>query len=76
MAKLGKCEPVAYSCDQLASMVQVRPALIYKMIWRGEIRTVRIGKFLRIPKAEIQRICGVTEIRKRRKQKKKRLAHP
>jgi len=70
MAKLGKCEPVAYSCDQLASMVQVRPALIYKMIWRGEIRTVRIGKFLRIPKAEVDRVCGMTQSRRSRRKGK------
>jgi excisionase family DNA binding protein len=51
-------KPLAFSCAQAATLAQVSPGLIRKLIRAGKIKGVRIGKCWRVPKSEVLRICG------------------
>jgi excisionase family DNA binding protein len=53
--------PIAFSCDQVAALVQMSPTKIRMMVRRGEIKAVRFGSTWRIPKTEIERLCGKME---------------
>jgi excisionase family DNA binding protein len=50
-------QPLLLTCQQTAKLAQVSEPLIYKLIKERRIRAVRVGRFLRVPKAEALRIC-------------------
>jgi excisionase family DNA binding protein len=52
-------QSLVFSCSQTAKLAQVSSALIRRMIQRGELKGIRVGKLWRIPRAEVSRLCGV-----------------
>ena len=49
---------LAYSVREVAHAASVSPATIYRLIYRNEVRTVRIGDRQLIPNYELHRITG------------------
>lgn len=51
---------LAYSIEEVARCAGVSADLIRREIRKGEIRTVRLGDRVLVPKAELFRICGTS----------------
>jgi excisionase family DNA binding protein len=49
---------LAYSIDETASMLGVSRPTLYKMIWRAELRTVKVGSRRLVPASELDRLLG------------------
>ncbi len=45
----------------LAKAANTNPNTLYQAVARGEVRSVRIGKSIRIPAAEARRLLGIGE---------------
>ncbi len=50
--------PILYSVEQAALRLNISTKLVRAMINRGELRSVRLGRILRIHESEIRRLCG------------------
>lgn len=51
-------ERLAFRITEAARLMSVSPGFLYKLAARGEIRTVRLGKALLIPRREIERLLA------------------
>lgn len=51
-----------YTIASIANYFGVHPATVRKMIDRGELKTVRIGRRERISAAELRRYTGTVEV--------------
>ena len=49
--------PKSVTVDELAQACRVSPITIRRRIDAGEIRAFRVGRSVRIPVAELERIC-------------------
>lgn len=49
---------LAYRVPELANALGVCSQHVYNLIYRGEIRAVKIGASVRIPAAEVDRLLG------------------
>lgn len=47
-----------YTVKQVSEVLQVAPITVYRLISRGEIDTVRIGRSVRITQSELDRLMG------------------
>ncbi len=45
-----------YTVEELAELLRVKPVTIYRMHKRGELKGIRIGRVLRFPREEVDRI--------------------
>ena len=45
-----------YTVGELAELLRVKPITIYRMRKRGELKGVLIGKSIRFPREEIERL--------------------
>lgn len=52
-------ERALYSVAEIAELTGVKPKTLYGIISRGEIRAIRIGRQLRITRAELERVLGI-----------------
>jgi len=52
MNKLG------LSVKESAQLLGVHPNTLYRAIWRGELKAVKIGTRLILPKGELERVLG------------------
>lgn len=50
--------PLVLSAEETADVLRVSKWQIYEAVKRGEIRAVRLGRCLRIPREEIARLLG------------------
>lgn len=50
-----------YSVKQVAQILRVNPETVKRMIYRNEIRAVKIGTRWRITEDEVKRVMGVKE---------------
>lgn len=50
--------PDVLTTDQAAAALQVDPKTLRAMIRRGELRGVRCGRLIRVPKAALVELCG------------------
>jgi excisionase family DNA binding protein len=44
--------------EQAAALLAISPRHLRDLCSRGQIRVVRLGKCVRIPRSEIARLCG------------------
>lgn len=51
--------PDILTTAQAAAALQVDPKTVRAMVRRGELRAVRCGRLLRVPKAALAEFCGV-----------------
>jgi excisionase family DNA binding protein len=51
--------PDVLTTAQAAAALQVDPKTVRSMVRRGELRAVRCGRLLRVPKAALAEFCGV-----------------
>jgi len=49
--------PVLLKIDEAAAILGVARVTVYRLIWRGLIRPVYIGRAVRIPRSEIERFA-------------------
>jgi excisionase family DNA binding protein len=49
--------PVLLRIDEAAAILGVARVTVYRLIWRGLIRPVYIGRAVRIPRSEIDRFA-------------------
>lgn len=54
-AERPTAEPLVYTVDSAARLLDKTPMAVRKMIQRGELRCVRDGRRVRIPRVEIDR---------------------
>lgn len=52
--------PLALTVEQLAKVLRIGRGNAYRLVQQGDIRTVRIGRQIRVPKAELLRYLGHT----------------
>lgn len=45
-----------YTVIELADLLNVSKEYIYRLVWKEQIRAVKIGKMWRIPEDEVERI--------------------
>lgn len=50
--------PDVLTTDQAAAALQLDPKTVRAMIRRGELRGVRCGRLIRVPKAALVELCG------------------
>lgn len=50
-------EPL-WTIEQVAAYLSIARITVYRMIKRGELNVIRMGKRLRIPEGEIKRLSG------------------
>lgn len=50
--------PLVLNADEAAGVLRVSRWQIYESIKRGELRAVRLGRCLRIPRDEVARLLG------------------
>ena len=65
-------QPLAFSCEQTAELIQVSLGQIRKMVRDGSLRSFRVGKLWRIPEIAVMRLCGQTKQGAKKRQAKKR----
>ena len=53
----------AYSVKESADLLNIHPQTVYKLVNKGDIKSIRVGRAIRIPHKEIQRLNGITEER-------------
>ena len=51
---------LALTVEQLAKVLHIGRGNAYRLVQQGDIRTVRIGRQIRVPKAELLRYLGHT----------------
>ena len=52
--------PLALTVEQLATVLGIGRGSAYRLVQTQEIRTIRIGRQIRVPKAELLRYLGHT----------------
>jgi len=52
MSKLG------LSVKEAAQLLGVHPNTLYRAVWRGELKAVKIGTRVIVPKGELERLLG------------------
>lgn len=50
--------PLVLSAEETADVLRVSKWQVYESIKRGELRAVRLGRCLRVPREEIARLLG------------------
>lgn len=50
--------PLALSIEQAAEALQVKRSALYEAVREGDIRSVRIGRKIRVPRAAIAEFLG------------------
>ncbi len=49
---------LVFSITEAAKLLGVHPNTIRRMVWRGELRPVRLGRRVLIPLTEVERLLG------------------
>jgi len=49
--------PVLLRIDEAAAILGVARITVYRLIWRGLLRPVYIGRAVRIPRSEVERFA-------------------
>lgn len=52
-------EPYAYSIKAAAEKLQCCEDTIRSMIRRGDLVPIRLGRLVRIPRPQLERLCGI-----------------
>lgn len=47
-----------YTVKQVSEVLQVTPMTVYRLVSRGELDAVRIGRSVRITQSELDRLIG------------------
>ncbi len=47
-----------YTVKQVSEVLQVTPMTVYRLVSRGEIDAIRIGRSVRITQSELDRLIG------------------
>ena len=55
---LPLAEKHSFSVDEIAGLVGVNPKTVRKGIQDGNIKAVRVGRVIRIPRTEVLRLLG------------------
>ncbi len=58
MPEFGK--KLGLSVKETAQLLGVHPNTIYRLAWRKDIRSVRVGSRLLIPRSEVEKLLGMT----------------
>lgn len=53
---MEQASSLALSVSEAACALKVSPITVYRSIWRGEIRAVRIGRRLLVPRTALERL--------------------
>jgi excisionase family DNA binding protein len=54
-------ESLALTYRQVARAANISERMVRKLVRRGSLTVVRIGKSVRVPRTEVMRLCGITE---------------
>lgn len=50
-----------YRVAEVAALVQVSPGTIWKLVWSGEMRSIRIGRARRVPSGAVGEFLAAAE---------------
>lgn len=53
--------PAIYRIPEVADMLRLHRASVYRLVKRGDLKAVRIGSSLRIPARELERLLEQAE---------------
>ena len=53
MAVTGYQIPIALTVDNVADLLEVHPETVRRLITKGEMRAVRVGRLVRIPRESL-----------------------
>ena len=48
-----------YRVSEVADFLQVSPGTIWRLVWDGELRSIRIGKARRVPASAVQEFVAL-----------------
>jgi excisionase family DNA binding protein len=48
----------AFSVEEVAELLGLHVNTVRRAVWRGDVRAVRIGRRVLIPRAEVERLLG------------------
>lgn len=54
-------EPLVYKVEQVAQLLNVDRKTVYDLVKSGELRSVRLGRAIRIPKAAVREYLGMRD---------------
>lgn len=49
----------AFSVQEAAEIFGISPITVYRLVRRGELKAVRFGRRVRIPRSEVERLLGM-----------------
>lgn len=49
----------AFSVQEVAAIFGISPITVYRLVQRGELKAVRFGRRVRIPRSEVERLLGM-----------------
>jgi excisionase family DNA binding protein len=49
---------IGLSVKEAAQLLGIHPNTLYRAVWRGELKAVKIGTRLILPKGELERLLG------------------
>lgn len=52
---------LTYKLSEVADLLSVSYSTIYRMVERGDIKTIKVSTVRRVPLAEVERIAGIKE---------------
>jgi excisionase family DNA binding protein len=55
---------LAYTYGEAAQLAGVSQSMVRKLVREGKLEKISIGRSVRIPRGEIERLCGAMEPRK------------
>jgi excisionase family DNA binding protein len=55
---MGSDEKLAYTYAESAEAAGISPAFVRKLVAEGKLKKIKIGRCARIPRSELQRLCG------------------
>jgi excisionase family DNA binding protein len=54
-------ETLAFTYRDVAHAASISERMVKKLVRSGRLRVVRIGRSVRVPRSELQRLCGVND---------------
>jgi excisionase family DNA binding protein len=51
-------DPTLLTVREVAGFLRLRPVTVYQWIWKKRIRYVKVGRTVRIPQSEVERLTS------------------
>jgi excisionase family DNA binding protein len=62
-----RSKKLLFALPESALLADCSVSHLRRLIFRGELRVVRLGRAIRIPKSELLRVCGIAAVPDRKR---------